>query len=1463
MARNDNFFNRLTRLFRSGPAIQRKVKGYNYNNYFDNDIIRGNYGYRAPFPFGRESSPFSVLGAYGLLDRTSRYAEFSEMEYCLVGDTKIAVPGGYKTIKELADEYGLEKEFIVYSYDHNKKQIVPAIGKQARQTRVDDAYRVVFDSGKEIIGTANHRLLKRDGTYCEIRDLKPGDAMMPFYRKDLFSDAKSDEGEGYRWIYTMDKEGSTIKNGWTSEHQLIASWIAGRALEPNEVVHHSNFIKHDNRPENLQIMTESEHASYHSTLNNEKKWNSNNQEWINEFKKRHSDWMIKNNPAERKDITFDRILNWCLDNSFNIYRVCKAFDTDPDVIRRKLRAKGFETFVMFAQAYKPGWKSDSWNNRGNKNPRFNSEINFDRICSTFEKGISQKDIAERLGCSITPITNRLKEQGYKSWTDFANTYENHKVVSVDYYGTIPLYDLTVDGYKNFATDSVISHNTPEIAAALNIYADECTTGDERGKTFHILSSNPQIKKALDELFYDILNVEFNLRPWVRNLVKYGDFFLYNEVIPDIGVVNVQPIRVNELEREEGWDPNDPYAVRFKWLTRGNRYLENWQVTHMRILGNDMFLPYGSSVLEPARRIWRQLIMMEDSMLVYRVVRSPERRVFYIDVGNIAPNDIPTYMEQAKQTLRARDVVSRTDGRVDQRYNPLPVHKDTPIPLLDGRTITIENLSKEYESGKENWVYSIQDQTQQIVPGKVIWCGKNYTAKKLIKVWLDDDTYVTTAPEHPFILRDGSSKRADELIVGQALMPFYSKFSTKEDGMLIEGYPMVYDPSVEKYKFTHRIVANSILHEERENVRKNTDWKINNNLTVHHKDCNRLNSYPDNLQWIGNVEHVSLHAKMGTERLIEYNKSIKKRLKTIEDNKKYNKGKKLAQSYNGTELHKQHNEIRMKAQKESWKKDSASRKMAMRWNIPDLFWNELARLVKENPTFGRQKIHNLLMQNELITQALKEIQNTERTIDKFSFAAWEGELVRKGFAKLAGYRNAILAEQNTGYKNHKVKNIEVLEVPGEDVYCMTVVGPDNENDRHNFAIKSLDKNSFMCHNGVFLKNSVDDDYFIPVRGGQTGTKIETLAGGQNATATEDVEYLQKKLFAAIQVPKPYLNFTEGMSAKASLAQQDVRFSRTITALQKIAIAELNKLAMIHLYAKGFNEEDLTSFNLKLANPSTIALLQKLENMASKFDIAAKAKETKLVDELWIQKNIIELSDDELMNIERGRREDKIREVEIESIAVSANPDPGPARIVSPFDNSNYKIPGEDVSRSKPSEDDDFFQKMDDYSQIQDYKENSGGDTFKLPNVDGTSPPIQATPFIKRSEKNRLRRVGAGGKSNLEMPDFGAMFDRKNVSLTDIYDKKFLDNPLMEQMLEEELGLYENVHMPKDFYKTLDQLKLFLEQNRTKSKLIKEENEQIEIKMNNDELLIESVDGGDESSDGDKKVDISEIDLSRLD
>lgn len=398
--------------------------------------------------------------------------------------------------------------------------------------------------------------------------------------------------------------------------------------------------------------------------------------------------------------------------------------------------------------------------------------------------------------------------------------------------------------------------TPEIASALDIYAEESVAPDELGNVLHIYSENQQINRILHELFYDTLNVNFNLTAWVRNMCKYGDFFLFNDVSPDQGVINVYPIAVNEIEREEGFDKDDPLAVRFRWMTQGNQILENWQVSHFRILGNDAFLPYGTSVLEAARRIWRQLILIEDAMLVYRIVRAPDRRVFYIDVGNIPPEEIPNYMEQAQAQLKKNQVVDKTTGRVDLRYNPL---------------------------------------------------------------------------------------------------------------------------------------------------------------------------------------------------------------------------------------------------------------------------------------------------------------------------------------------------------------------------------------------------------------SVDEDYFLPVRGSATGTKIDTLTGGNNTAAVEDVQYIQKKLFAALKIPKAYLGYDEGLGAKATLSQEDIRFSRSINRIQRTIISELNKIAIIHLHAHGFDGPDLLDFELKLTNPSTIAQQQKLELYNTKFTIAQSAVGVEgLVDKRWIRKNIFMMSDDEIRAIEKGLIKDKENSLKIEAVKLEEAP-----------------------------------------------------------------------------------------------------------------------------------------------------------------------------------------------------------------
>ena len=521
-------------------------------------------------------------------------------------------------------------------------------------------------------------------------------------------------------------------------------------------------------------------------------------------------------------------------------------------------------------------------------------------------------------------------------------------------------------YQDFAE----MEYTAEIASAMDIYADETCAQDDKGRVLHVYSDNEKVREILEELFYNTLNVEFNLRSWARNLVKYGDMFLYNDVSPDHGVINAFPIPVNEIEREENYDPNDPMAVRYRWVTLGNRTLENWEVTHFRLLGNDKFLPYGSSVIEPARRIWRQLILIEDAMLVYRVVRAPERRVFYIDVANIPPENVPMYVEEQRKNLRSSQVIDRTTGRVDLRYNPL---------------------------------------------------------------------------------------------------------------------------------------------------------------------------------------------------------------------------------------------------------------------------------------------------------------------------------------------------------------------------------------------------------------SVDEDYFIPVRGGESGTKIDTLAGGQNTAAVEDVAYIQKKLFAALKIPRAYLGYDEALSSKATLAQEDIRFSRTINVIQKTIISELNKLAIIHLYAHGFDSEDLQNFTLRLSNPSTVAQQQKLELWRAKFEIAGSAPEGQVSKE-FIRKEIWGLNEEQCKQLDDQRLKEKLVDGAIENAKPAesggeeSGGDEGGGEDLFSGDDISQKEPGLDLitAGDDPGDDEDFPVKF---------------------SVSDIEVPVKAQRQLDRALYNRSR-IKHNGASKTHMPDFLKMTTQSRQSDNDPYDSdwvsSYVRNPFGESV-----------------------------------------------------------------------------------
>lgn len=233
--------------------------------------------------------------------------------------------------------------------------------------------------------------------------------------------------------------------------------------------------------------------------------------------------------------------------------------------------------------------------------------------------------------------------------------------------------------------------TPEIASALDIYADEMTTHSGLTKMLHVKSSNQEIKAILESLYYDVLNVEFNLFGWCRTMVKFGDFFLYIDLDDQLGVKGAIGLPSPEIERLEGEDKTNPNYVQYQWNSGGLTF-ENWQIAHFRILGQDKYSPYGTSILEASRRIWRQLTLLEDAMMAYRIVRAPDRRVFYIDVGNIAPEDIEQFMLKVQSQMKRNMIVDPNTGRVDLRYNPMSIDEDYFVPVRGAANTKIDTLS---------------------------------------------------------------------------------------------------------------------------------------------------------------------------------------------------------------------------------------------------------------------------------------------------------------------------------------------------------------------------------------------------------------------------------------------------------------------------------------------------------------------------------------------------------------------------------------------------------------------------------------------------------------------------------------------------------------------------------------------------------------------------------------------------
>jgi hypothetical protein len=724
MSNNENLtvWQRLSSTFGPNSLLNQDIPTYKFDKKellrtqnkveFEREKLQAQQSFYLSNQWAKIDNHLYTQAVYYEPTRLASVYDFESMEYSIAGETKIATPNGFITIKELADK-GRDYEFITYAYDHNLNKVVPAKAYNAHYTRDEMTYKITFDDNSHIIATHGHRFLKRDGVFCVVEELEIGDSMMPFYRKSFY------DNQNYNWVYTCNKDEGHY--GWVSEHKMIAEWFNNVKVNTDEEVHHIDFNGKNNLPENLQIMKINEHRSYHAKIHNQKLWaNPDFRKKMSEVAKRkgkhfwNGERLGKNNPSYIK-LDFDKLVD-VAKSARLLNETANQLGVSYRKIQNELRFKGFKHWDDFLNFY--GIKKYLKQSENYELVDFRV-IPWDLLVETARSEKLMKNVANKLGITISKLSSTIETGGYKNWTTFMTAYGldvgktgrkkvveedivNHKIISIEPYGVVPVYDLTVPGYKNFATDTIFSHNTPEIGAALDIYAEESTTSNEDGHMLQIYSESKRIKSVLTDLFNNVLDINTSLPMWTRNCCKFGDNFVYLKLDPEKGIVGCNQLPNIEIERLEpgsaekspnyGEMSSENQSLKFKWKNKQMEF-QPWEIAHFRILGDDRKLPYGTSLLEKARRIWKQLLLAEDAMLIYRTSRAPERRVFKVFVGNMDDNDVEAYVQRVANKFKREQIVDSKTGNVDMRYNQMAVDQDYFVPVRDpGQASPIETLA---------------------------------------------------------------------------------------------------------------------------------------------------------------------------------------------------------------------------------------------------------------------------------------------------------------------------------------------------------------------------------------------------------------------------------------------------------------------------------------------------------------------------------------------------------------------------------------------------------------------------------------------------------------------------------------------------------------------------------------------------------------------------------------------------
>lgn len=1202
-------------------------------------------------------------------NRLSAYYDFESMEFtpeisaaldiyaeesCLSGDVIIPLLNGEKiSIQELYN--GHQENFWVYGIDLNNDKIIPAKIEKVIYKGKKDVYLIKLDDNTEIKCTEDHLWLTSQNEWIETKNLKFGTSLKSIYDKL--------DHKGYEKI-SLDNKNFKYTHRIVAESQLFEE--KKKLSEKNHfkkeriIIHHTSFNKLNNSPEYLEYMYWNDHQKLHTDLNSER-WKDNN--FSIKMKKIFSE-TAKNTWRNKRDIISkkysksisnhmrsltksERILKYGRKKEQNgMFGVHRFGDLNPNYNKNKQHFKDIDEQeyinIVLQQT-------------GNYRPILVSQFNLTKqSIIKFNKFLCKKYHLQRIedikfyfipGYSIeliknfmrstkspvrkkreycikynikTPALDRfIRKRGYKDWSDINKSINNHRIVDIKYAGKEDVFDLL-----NSSADSTFG-----IKCKSGMIISHNCTKSERGEILTIHSDSRRIKNILDDLFYNVLDINTNLPMWARGMCKYGDDFVYLKIDPEKGIIGCQQLPNIEVERMEGARQSVPNQsdrvgsrfptreLRFTWKNKDMEF-QAWEIAHFRILGDDRKLPYGTC-------------LKSDSYI--------KTEKGYKEIKDIQIGDLVYSFDTLKQTpilSKVLDTVksgSKICYKISTKHNYIDASEEHKILY--------------YDQNDQDFKYK---NTLDFKVGDLLVIDPKNSNNDII--YIDK-----TKPEN---CRNGYWRDID----------YVPDIITKEFAELfgfLLGDGWITNNAVYIALGVHKTINEKYINYLQKFSNKTVKFhggKDNDSQGI----CNSkmLKTVLQRLGFEGNV-YTKRIPKWVFSSSYEIRKSFLNGLIDSDGSSNIDEWNCMRYSI---ELSNEYliNDIKLLVQSLGWKSGKISSRIRKNGYIGDRKFKSQKRTYYfyfyESEI--RQKIKydiNNRISNDFIIEPIISIENIGEhdTYDIYvenehhNFYA-NGivvhnsmlDKIRRIWKQLLLAEDAMLIYRTSRAPERRVFKVFVGNMDDKDIeaYVQKIANKFKRDQ----VVDQKTGNVDMRYNQM----AVDQDYFIPVRDQSQPSPIETLPGAQNLGEIADIEYIQKKMLAALRIPKAFLGFEDVIGNGKGLALLDIRFARTINRIQMSLIQELNKIALVHLFLLGL-EDELNNFTLMLTNPSGQSDLLRIESWKEKITMYKDATSDQSqmgilpVSHTWAKKNILGMSDNEIILDLQQQRLERAMGIELQN------------------------------------------------------------------------------------------------------------------------------------------------------------------------------------------------------------------------